>query len=107
MRQVVVDVFLWLGVVLSLISCVGLLVARSVFDRLHFLAPSTLGGVCIAVAVVVQTSFSMVGDQAILVAVELVVFSPVLTHAAARAARIMRHGDWRIQAHEGIEIEEP
>ena len=107
MRQVVTDVFLWLGVVLSMISCLGLLVARSVFDRLHFLAPITLGGVCIAVAVVVRHSFSLVGDGAILVAVQLVVFSPVLTHAAGRAARITQHGDWRIQPGEKIEIEEP
>jgi multisubunit Na+/H+ antiporter MnhG subunit len=107
MRQIVADVFLWLGVVLSLISCVGLLVARSVFDRLHFLGPITLGGVCVAVAVVVHNSFSLVGDQAVLVAVLVMVCSPVLTHAAARAARIMLRGDWRIQPSEAIEIEEP
>lgn len=107
MRQVVTDVFLWLGILLSMISCVGLLVARTALNRLHFVGPITLGGVCVTVAIVVQNSFSLVGDEAILVAVLLMVCSPVITHAAARAARIVLQGDWRIQPHEEVEVEEP
>ena len=55
-------------------------------------------------AVVVQKSFSLVGDKAILVAVFLLVVSPLLTHLTGRAARIAEHGDWR---HDDIEVEEP
>lgn len=106
MRTVITDVFLWLAVALCLVSCIGLLVAPTVLDRLHFLGPSVLGGVCLAVAVLVQNSFSLVGDQALLVAFLLLVCSPVLTHAAARAARAVDHGTWRIRPDESVEFRE-
>ncbi|HET9073540.1 MAG TPA: monovalent cation/H(+) antiporter subunit G [Solirubrobacteraceae bacterium] len=104
MRTVVVDVFLWLAVALSLICCVGLLVAPTALDRLHFLGPSVLAGLCLAVAVVVQNSFSLVGDQTILVAVLLGLCSPVLTHAAARAARAAGRGTWRPGSDDVLEM---
>ena len=104
MRAAIVDVFLWLAVTLSLISCLGLLVARTALDRLHFLGPSVLAGLCLAVAVVAQNSFSLVGDQAILVAFLLLVCSPVLTHAAARAARAAGRGTWLPGPDEAVEL---
>ena len=61
-----------------------------VYDRLHFSAPGMLGFVCMAAAVLVQNSFSLVGDKALLVAVFLLISSPILTHATARATRIAR-----------------
>ena len=102
-RHVIVDVFLWLGVALTLIGCLGVVLMRSVYDRLHFSSPPTLGAACIAIAVVVQKSFSLVGDKSILVAVLLIVLSPLLTHAAGRAARVVEHGDWRIEESEAEE----
>lgn len=100
------DVFLWLGVALSLVSCLGVLVARSVYDRLHFLGPISLGAVCIAVATLVHNGFSLVGDKALLAAAGLLVCSPVLIHAAGRAARITAHGEWQVQPDEPIDVEE-
>lgn len=101
------DVFLWLGVALSLVSCLGLLISRSVYDRLHFLGPITLGALCIAVAALVHNGFSLIGDKALLAAAGLLICSPALTHAAGRAARITAHGDWRVQADEPIDVEDP
>jgi len=106
-RHVISDVFLWVGVGLNLIACLGVLVMREVYARLHFSSPAVLGAICIAVAVVVKDSFSTVGDNTILVAVFLLVVSPVLTHAAARASRIAAHGDWRLGPQEHVEVEEP
>jgi monovalent cation/proton antiporter MnhG/PhaG subunit len=102
-RQIVVDVFLWLGVALTLIGCLGVVLMRTVYDRLHFSSPTTLGAACIATAVVVQKSFSLVGDKSILIAVLLIVLSPLLTHAAGRAARLVEHGDWRLDDNEAEE----
>ncbi|HSC05073.1 MAG TPA: monovalent cation/H(+) antiporter subunit G [Solirubrobacteraceae bacterium] len=99
-RHIVVDVFLWLGVALTLIGCLGVVLMRSVYDRLHFTSPTTLGAACIAVAVVVQKSFSLVGDKSILIAVLLIALSPLLTHATGRAARVVERGDWRIHDDE-------
>lgn len=106
-RHVFTDVFLWLGVGLELIACLGVLVMRGTFERLHFSSPGILGAVCIAAAVVIKDSFSLIGDKAILIAVFVLIGSPILTHATARAARIDAHGDWRLRAEEQVEVEEP
>src|SRR5947208_3308419 len=95
-RAVVVDVFLILGVALVLVSCLGVMVFDVAHDRLHFGSPAVLGGTFIAVAVVVKESFSIVGDKAILIAVFLLVVTPMVTHAVGRAARTARRGTWRI-----------
>ena len=105
-RDIVVDVFLIAGVALVLVSCLGALVFDAAHDRLHFGSPAVLGGIFIAVAVVVKESFSLVGDKAILIALFLLVASPMVTHAVGRAARTARRGTWRIGPDEGIEVEE-
>ena len=106
-RHVLVDVFLWLGVGLVVVSCVGVLAYRSVYDRLHFTAPLNLGAICIAVAVVIQEDFSLVGNKALLIAAFLLAAGPLLAHATGRAARHAERGDWRIGSDEKIEVEEP
>jgi monovalent cation/proton antiporter MnhG/PhaG subunit len=105
-RQVAVNVFLWLGVALVLISCLGVLLFGSVYDRLHFSAPAVLGSICIAIAVVIHEDFSLIGDKAILIAAFLLIASPVLGHATGRSARQAERGDWQIGADEKIEVEE-
>lgn len=107
LRVILTNVFLWLGVGLELISCLGVVVMRDTYSRLHFSSPGILGGVCIAVAVVIKDSFSLIGDNTIVVAVFLVLASPLLTHATARAARIDEHGEWGLRREEDIEVEEP
>lgn len=105
-RAIVVDVFLALGVILVIVSCLGVVVFRDAHDRLHFSSPSTLGAVCITVAVMAKESFSLVGDKTILIMVFLLVVTPLVTHAIGRAARVARQGDWTIQPGEQVEVEE-
>jgi monovalent cation/proton antiporter MnhG/PhaG subunit len=107
LRHVIVDVLLWLGVGLNLIAAIGVLAMSNVYDRLHFSGVSALGAVCVAVAVVVEKSFSLMGDESLVAAAILLVGSPVLTHATARAARISERGEWRLQEGEGVEVEKP
>ena len=95
MRDLVVATLLFLGVVVELLCCVGLVVAKNVFDRLHFMGPAcTLGPLFIAAAVVVREGFSLPGNKALLVAVVIIGTSPALTHATARAARSRMSGHW-------------
>jgi monovalent cation/proton antiporter MnhG/PhaG subunit len=105
-RHIVTEILLWLGVALNLLAALGMLVMRTAFDRLHFPAVACLGAMFVATAVVVEKSFSLVGDESLLIGVFLVLISPILTHATARAVRIDAHGDWRAQESEHIEIEE-
>jgi multisubunit Na+/H+ antiporter MnhG subunit len=104
-KQIAVNVLLWLGVTLVLVSCPGAQVFRSVFDRLHFSAPLNLAAIFIAIAVPIQEDFSLVANKAIAIAVFLLVASSLLTHATGRAARVADRDDWRIGSDEAIEVD--
>jgi multicomponent Na+:H+ antiporter subunit G len=102
-QDVVVDVLLGLTVLVQVVSAIGLLAMPNLFDRLHYLGPaSTVAPVLLAVAVVVTERFDHQGIVTLLLAVVLLVFQPVVTHATARAARIREHGDWRLRAGEKV-----
>jgi multicomponent Na+:H+ antiporter subunit G len=92
-----VAALLALGVAVTWLSCLGVLVMRDPYDRLHYTAPaSALAPVLIAAAVVVEEGLSAAGIKALLVALVLVGTNPVLGHATARAARIREYGQWTI-----------
>jgi multicomponent Na+:H+ antiporter subunit G len=101
LRQLAVIALLVVGVGVTLLSCLGVLVMRDAYDRLHYTTPAAvLAPVAIAAAVVVEERLSAAGVKAVLVALVLVVTNPVLGHATARAARIRRFGEWTVQAEE-------
>ena len=104
LTHVVVVVLLVAGVGLQVVCCLGLVVMRDVYDRLHYAAPGVFGALLVAVAIVVQESFSLIGNKALAVGAILLVTGPVLMHVTARTARIRDHGDWRPQRDERIEI---
>jgi multisubunit Na+/H+ antiporter MnhG subunit len=105
-RDVVVAVLLGVAVGAVLISCLGVLAMREPLDKLHFTAPAaTIAPVAVAAAVLVEEPFSSAGVKAVLVAVVLVVTTPILSHATARAGRIREHGQWKVLPHE-LEDEE-
>jgi multicomponent Na+:H+ antiporter subunit G len=93
--DVVTAVLLVLGVVVALISCIGVLAMPNIFDRLHYTAPAaTLGAFAIVLAIVAEEGWSAASVKSMLVLVLLVMTNPVLSHATARAARIRQFGHW-------------
>jgi multicomponent Na+:H+ antiporter subunit G len=87
--SVVVAVLIGLAVAVELCCCIGVLVMEDAYDKLHYLGPASIvGPVLIAGAVVVRESFSQAGIKALLTAGLLIVSSPVLAHATARALYI-------------------
>ena len=87
--SIAVVVLLVFGVDVELACCVGVLVMDDAYDKLHYLGPAAIvGPLAIAAAVVVQESFSQAGIKALLTAGLLIVASPVLSHATARALYI-------------------
>jgi multicomponent Na+:H+ antiporter subunit G len=105
-RDVIVAVLLAVAVLAVLISCLGMLVMHDALDQLHFTAPAaTIAPIAVAAAVLVEEPLSSAGVKAVLVAIVLVVTTPVLSHATARAARIREHGRWKVLPHE-LEDEE-
>ena len=100
-QDVVVGLLLAGGVASVLLSCVGLVVMRTAMDRLHFTAPAgTIAPVLFAVAVLVEEPLSSAGIKAAIVALLIIVTTPSLSHATARAARIREHGRFKVLPHE-------
>jgi monovalent cation/proton antiporter MnhG/PhaG subunit len=97
----VIAVLVWISVAAAAVTVLGILAARNVFDRLHYLGiVSSVGTVCACAAVAVREGWSQGGIKAILIGLTIVFMNPVLTHATARAARMRRYGrlmpeDWK------------
>jgi monovalent cation/proton antiporter MnhG/PhaG subunit len=99
--DILVTVLLILGVGIELVCCLGVLVMRGVYDRLHYTGPASFGAVLIAAAVVIREGvLSQIGAKAVLIAVVLLVVSPALVHATARAARLRERGELQAQPNE-------
>lgn len=95
-RHVIADVLLGLAVFVVLVSCVGVLVMRGVYDKIHFLTPvSLVAPFLVAVAIGVQMGLRENTSGSWLMLAFLVLSGPFLTHAILRAARIREKGDWR------------
>lgn len=107
LQDAIVYLLLAAGVACEVIACLGVVAMRNAYDRLHFVGPASLGSVLIAGAIWTREGPSGIALKATIVAVFVLVASPALAHAMARAARISEHGDWRPQRGEGIEVEEP
>jgi multisubunit Na+/H+ antiporter MnhG subunit len=61
-----------------------------------------VGPALVAGALVAKESLDHQGIVGILVALFLIVFGPVISHATARAARVRDHGDWRARPNEKV-----
>lgn len=82
-----IAVLLYVGIAGEIVSCLGLLAARSVYARLHYVSGSSLFTVLIGVAVIAGEGFpSQAGMKAVLIIVALIVTGPLAVHVLARAA---------------------
>jgi monovalent cation/proton antiporter MnhG/PhaG subunit len=88
-HEVAVHALIWVAVATELVCCVGVVVARGVYARLHYSgAAATLGPVLIAVAIAVEEGVrSTAAAAALVVAAFLLLVTPAVTAATARAAR--------------------
>jgi multicomponent Na+:H+ antiporter subunit G len=78
-----------------LLTAIGVLVSRDVYQRLHYLAPAaTVGVAAAAAAIVVQEGLDQAGIKSVVTAALLFVVNPILTHVTARAARVHQRGRW-------------
>jgi monovalent cation/proton antiporter MnhG/PhaG subunit len=84
----VVDVLLALGVVLELLCCVGVVVMRTTYDRLHYAAAgTTVPAFLVLAAVLVREHLSSGGLDAIAAVALMFLLNPVLVVATAQATR--------------------
>jgi len=105
--HILVDVLLGLAVLIQILCVLGVWQMPHLFDRLHFLTPVTsLAPWLVGGAVWARELLDHQGIVALLVAMFLLVWQPVLSHSTARAARIRDLGDWRPVRGETVHREE-
>jgi multisubunit Na+/H+ antiporter MnhG subunit len=102
-RDVAATILVVCGTAIEVVAVIGVSVMRDVFDRLHYVGLASFGVLLIGVSIVVQESFSLIGDKALATGVLMLLLGPVLVHTTARSLRTRERGDWR----EGIEDESP
>lgn len=94
-------VLLIAGTTLECLSVLGMIVMRSVYDRLHYVGLAGYGALLIGISILVRESWSLIGDKALATGAVLVFVGPVLVHTTIRSFRARERGDWR----EGIDDE--
>lgn len=92
-HPLIIEILLAIAVLTALASCIGMLVMRDPYQRLHYLSPAaSISPILIMVAVVLQEGLKQAGIKAILIAAVMFVMNAVLSHATARAFRIRELG---------------
>jgi multicomponent Na+:H+ antiporter subunit G len=100
---IAIQVLLAFAVVVALLCCLGILVMKDFYERLHYMAPvATVSAFCILLAVLIQTGWGQATIKTALVFLVLLFMNAVLTHATARAARIRTLGHWTPDPNEHI-----
>jgi multisubunit Na+/H+ antiporter MnhG subunit len=85
---VAIGVLVGLGVAGELLCCIGLLVMRDVYDRLHYaVASASVPPFLVAAAVLVEEGWTQPGINAVLIAIVMFVGGGIVGHAIARTAR--------------------
>lgn len=78
--------FLCFALVVCALSCLGVMVMKGVYNKLHYLAPpAVLGTAAIATAILLQEGVGAASVKSWLVFLVMVTGNPVITFAAARA----------------------
>jgi multicomponent Na+:H+ antiporter subunit G len=103
LRHAIAGLLLAGGVGVEVACCYALLLFHDSFDRLHFMGPATtVSPVAIAAAIVLERPFLLSGLKAMIVAAVVVVTSPILTHATARALRVRQFGHFAPMPEERV-----
>lgn len=85
----VIVALLTLGVAIQLLCSIGVFFMRDAYAKLHYLGPaSTVSIFLIAVAVIVQNGFTQSSVKVVMLALIILISSPVISHATARAAKV-------------------
>lgn len=91
-----VVILLCIAAAAVLLTSIGVLTSRQVYQRLHYLAPAgTVGAAAVAAAILLREGLDQAGIKAVLTGIVLLIMNPILTHATARAARVHQRGRWQ------------
>lgn len=96
MNNIIGFIFIIIGLAFDFFGCLGLVRLPDVYNRLQAATKCvTLGTCCILIGMVVIVGFTAAGIKAILCILFLLLTSPVVAHALARAAHISGVKLWK------------
>ncbi len=84
-HDIAIVVLLAVGSFVAVVGSVGVLAARTFYDRLHYLGMTTVAALPLGLAVAIGEPSAGGVAKALLVTAVVVAVGPVLTHAIARA----------------------
>ncbi len=95
MKSMAIDILLAVGVLITLLSVLGMWRMRDPYQRMHYIsAPAALSAACFTIAIFLQDGLKPEGFKALLTTLVLMGMNTAVTHAAARALRISETKDW-------------
>jgi monovalent cation/proton antiporter MnhG/PhaG subunit len=105
MKAISIDVLLALGVLVTLLSVLGMLRMRDPYQRMHFIAaPASLSAALFTIAIFLQDGLKPESFKALVTTFVLIGMNTVVTHAAARAFRIADTKNWSPKPEEEVPI---
>ncbi len=98
MKEFAVVALLALSLIGAALSALGILSARSPFDRLHYMSPAVIVmPLPLTLAVIIQNGITaQISVETVLIGVILLATNPVATHAIGRALRAREMHDLRV-----------
>ena len=106
MKTIIIEICLSAAVLITVISVLGMWRMRDAFQRMHYIAPpASLSAFFITVAVFVQRGFKPESFKATFTTLVLIGMNTVVTHAAARAFRIVDVKDWHPEKGEEVPVQ--
>lgn len=101
-QHVGVAILLAIAASITALSVLGVVISRSTFVKLHYVAPAAIVSPILVTAAVIwwEEALNARALQLVLLVVAASFLQPVLSHATARAERMRRFGDWHAQEHE-------
>jgi multicomponent Na+:H+ antiporter subunit G len=105
MKVITIDILLAGGVLITLLSVLGMWRMRDPYQRMHYIAaPASLSSALFTIAIFLQDGLKPEFFKALLTTIVLIGMNTVVTHAAARAFRIAETKDWRPAPGEEVPI---
>jgi len=105
MKSISIDILLIVGVLITLLSVLGMWRMRDPYQRMHFIsAPAALSAACFTAAIFLQDGLKPEAFKALLTTLVLIGMNTAVTHAAARALRISETKEWSPPPGEEVPI---
>lgn len=104
----IANILIWIlliaGMASFLLTSVGMLLVRDVYQRIQYTYPAaTVGLVAVVAAILIHKSISQAGIKTLVTGLIVFWTNPVVSHATARAARVRKLGHWLPGDQENIQ----